>query len=232
MVLGMATAGKPSRLRRSANDRVSSPPIGISASRPRWLSTRMAWPVQSTLPSSRATRSAARTKAGTSSGLTATGLVRELCSIVPPVRSILRTASWSSFTVKAADVAGSSGSMPMTLAQPRRRPTTSMPWSAARLTTALIATFRPGTSPPPVRMPMRATCAMCPPGRRRFSRAARLLMCAARANLSRCATPRGGYRSLRHGDAIAHDPAPPAGPVAAGRRPAADGGLPPGSTTP
>src|SRR4051812_17678534 len=34
-------------------------------------------------------------------------------------------------------------------------PSTSQPVSAARLTTALMQGLRPGTSPPPVRMPMR-----------------------------------------------------------------------------
>ena len=40
-------------------------------------------------------------------------------------------------------------------AQPRRSPITSWPSCTTRLTTALMHGFRPGTSPPPVRMPIR-----------------------------------------------------------------------------
>jgi hypothetical protein len=40
-------------------------------------------------------------------------------------------------------------------AQPRRRPIISHGSSSIRQTKALMAALRPGTSPPPVRMPMR-----------------------------------------------------------------------------
>ena len=54
----------------------------------------------------------------------------------------------------AATDAGSSGSHPSRPAQPRRIPTTSWPSSVARSVAALMHAFRPGTSPPPVRMPI------------------------------------------------------------------------------
>ena len=111
--------------------------------------------MQSTVPSGVATRSSARTHAGTSSGLTLAGLMREVCRMVPPVRSMVRTESRVRGMVHSPSALGSSGLICTTLNQPRRRPTTSMSCCSARLTTALIATFRPGTSPPPVRIPIR-----------------------------------------------------------------------------
>ena len=54
---------------------------------------------------------------------------------------------------------GSSGSYSSSAAQPRRKPITSCPSCATRLTTALMQGLRPGTSPPPVRIPIRIASA-------------------------------------------------------------------------
>ena len=71
------------------------------------------------------------------------------------MRSIVRTTDGvSSWNHSDAD-AGSSGSCWSSAAQPRRSPTTSCPSCATRLTTALMHGLSPGTSPPPVRIPMR-----------------------------------------------------------------------------
>src|SRR3954447_2783087 len=47
-------------------------------------------------------------------------------------------------------------------AQPRRSPTTSYPSSSIRQTNCWMAAFKPGTSPPPVRMPTRLVIAAPP----------------------------------------------------------------------
>src|SRR3990172_6225151 len=70
-------------------------------------------------------------------------------------------------------VAGVSGvvSPPITPAQPLRNPTTSKPCTPiAERTAARIAAFRPGASPPAVRMPMRFTDQTLPGGPSRASR--------------------------------------------------------------
>ena len=46
--------------------------------------------------------------------------------------------------------------------QPCRMPTTSSPRSSARRVTARITAFRPGQSPPPVRMPIRIVAMLAP----------------------------------------------------------------------
>ena len=58
-------------------------------------------------------------------------------------------------TVCVAADEGSAGSSSRRPAQPRRIPTISWPSPTARLVAALMQAFSPGTSPPPVRMPMR-----------------------------------------------------------------------------
>ena len=104
-----------------------------------------------------AARCERRDAAGTSSARTRLGFVRDVCRNVPPVRSIVRTvAGVSVWNHRAAD-AGSSRSCCRSPAQPRRRPTTSCPSCATRLTTALMHGLSPGTSPPPVRIPIRMT---------------------------------------------------------------------------
>ena len=61
--------------------------------------------------------------AGTSAAFTRAGLVRELCSTVPPLRSIVRTTPGSRGTRHEATDAGSSGLHSSSPAQPRRMPT-------------------------------------------------------------------------------------------------------------
>ena len=78
-----------------------------------------------------------------------------------PERSIVRTAAGSSDTTFAATLTGSSGSTCSRPPHPRRMPTISWPAdAAARSTTALMLAFRPGTSPPPVRIPMLHGCSL------------------------------------------------------------------------
>src|SRR5689334_22320277 len=68
---------------------------------------------------------------------------------------MVRTSALVRGWTHSAEPAGSSGLKLSRPPQPRRMPTTSMPASIARVTTALIHGLRPGTSPPPVRMPIR-----------------------------------------------------------------------------
>ena len=75
--------------------------------------------------------------------------------MVPPVRSMPRTPSRLSASVLAAMLAGSAGSIPITPSQPRRKPSTSQPRSSAESTTERMQALRPGTSPPPVKIPIR-----------------------------------------------------------------------------
>src|SRR3972149_3147681 len=83
------------------------------------------------------------------------GLVRDVCSHVPPVRSIVRTIARFSSIAFAAIVSGCSRLMLTNPPQPCRRPTAWSPSSSARFTRALMHGFKPGTSPPPVRIPTR-----------------------------------------------------------------------------
>ena len=67
----------------------------------------------------------------------------------------LRTDAGSRGTRFSAIEVGSSGLVAISPPHPRRMPTTVWPASATRLTAALMLGLSPGTSPPPVRMPMR-----------------------------------------------------------------------------
>src|SRR3954471_7451692 len=75
--------------------------------------------------------------------------------MVPPIRSMPRTPSRVSGRLLAAIVAGSPGSMARTPSQPRRKPTTSQPRSSAERVIERMQGLSPGTSPPPVRIPIR-----------------------------------------------------------------------------
>ncbi len=152
MVFGIAITGTPSSCIRRAYERVSSPPIGISTSMASDSMTRSAWSVKSNGPSPLARPARC---AGTSPGRTRLGFVRDVWRNVPPVRSIVRTTDGvSGWNHSDADV-GSSGSWWSSAAHPRRSPTTSWPSCATRLTTDLMHGLSPGTSPPPVRIPIR-----------------------------------------------------------------------------
>ena len=125
IVFGTPTAWTPKAPRRSATPRVSSPPTATSASTPR--AARLS-----------------RTCSGPPS--TVKGLVRDVPRIVPPWARMSRQRATSSSTCSSS----------MTPFQPSRKPITSSPcerWAVS--TTARIAAFSPGQSPPPVRIPMR-----------------------------------------------------------------------------
>src|SRR5690349_6071618 len=66
-----------------------------------------------------------------------------------------RTLSRESGRLLAANDAGSLGSISSKPCHPRRKPTTSQPRSSALSVTDRMQALRPGTSPPPVRMPIR-----------------------------------------------------------------------------
>src|ERR1017187_788522 len=83
------------------------------------------------------------------------GLVLELCRSVPPVRSMVRVFSRLNGSRYRVRLAGSRRSTCVSPSQPRRIPITSQPISLPRYTTDLMTELRPGTSPPPVRMPIR-----------------------------------------------------------------------------
>src|ERR1022692_2098121 len=92
--------------------------------------------------------------AGTADFFTLLGLVRELCRKVPPVRPLLLTVS-SDSTWKLSLLSYSlSRTMSTSPAHPRRRPITWYLSRSALMVTARIAGFKPGTSPPPVRIPI------------------------------------------------------------------------------
>src|SRR5262245_36173043 len=85
--------------------------------------------------------------------LSASGLVRELPSIVPPRGRIPRTACTSSGIVSP-----SSGPR-----HPSRNPVNSYPYSCVpRRTSALMTAFSPGQSPPPVSTPTRMGATLVP----------------------------------------------------------------------
>src|SRR5688500_5337696 len=66
-----------------------------------------------------------------------------------------RTPSRVKAKLLAATLTGSPGSMSSTPCQPRRKPVTSQPRSSADKVIERIQALRPGTSPPPVRIPIR-----------------------------------------------------------------------------
>src|SRR5512139_961258 len=74
--------------------------------------------------------------------------------MVPPIRSIPRTLSRVRGRLFAAIEAGSPGSISRKPCQPRRNPITSQPRSSADKVTERMQGFNPGTSPPPVRIPI------------------------------------------------------------------------------
>ncbi len=91
---------------------------------------------------------------GTRSNLTLLGFVREVCRNVPPVRPARLTISsvngWKLLLLSASF----SRMVSTSPAQPRRMPITLYPSRIARMVTARIAGLSPGTSPPPVRIPI------------------------------------------------------------------------------
>src|SRR6266581_3436957 len=131
MVLGTTTTATPRSYRAVAAPSVSSPPIATSASTPR--------PARLSLIRSTPDRPPA-------DALSASGLVREVPSIVPPRGRIPRTACTSSGMVSP-----SSGPR-----HPSRNPVHSYPYSCVpRRTSARMTAFSPGQSPPPVSTPTR-----------------------------------------------------------------------------
>src|SRR6266540_3416030 len=105
-------------------------------------------------PAARRPRSVASRNAGRRASAIFRGLVREVCRIVPPVRSIARVLTRSSGRTYSGS-GSRPGRMCVSPCHPRRMPSTSYPSSVDRYTTLLMTGFRPGTSPPPVRMPIR-----------------------------------------------------------------------------
>jgi hypothetical protein len=82
------------------------------------------------------------------------GRVRDECKNVPPVRPALSTMS-SVRTIKQALLSAFLSRISSVIpAHPRRSPITLYPSLFARIVTARMAGFKPGTSPPPVRIPM------------------------------------------------------------------------------
>ena len=74
------------------------------------------------------------------------GWNRAVPSMVPPLGSMFRMM----------DRVNGKKSPSTTPRQPLRKPSTESPYSSsARFTTALMAAFNPGQSPPPVKTPMR-----------------------------------------------------------------------------
>src|SRR6185436_5459357 len=155
MVLGMPMTGTPSRWRRRANDRVPSPPTATRLSSRRNWSTCSTASVRSTLPSGPGGGAMLFRCSGTLSAWTSAGLIRELWSTVPPLRSMVRVLATVSGMSHSELSAPWKGTVWSSAAHPRRSPRTSYPASAIRTTSCLIAAFRPGTSPPPVRIPTR-----------------------------------------------------------------------------
>ena len=89
-------------------------------------------------------------------------LVLDVCRNVPPVRPALFTIS--SVNSKKLPELSYCGSRTMSIKppQPLLIPITLYPSRKARIVTALIAGFKPGTSPPPVRIPMIPLFFCCP----------------------------------------------------------------------
>ena len=143
--------GRPPRAcagRRTACRRRRS---GSSTSIPWLSSTRRTCSVTSTVPSP--DLGSAR-NAGTSSGFTLAGFIRDVCRNVPPLRSTVRTwlaPSGSKLSLERGGIVGVCRTSPC---QPRRMPTISWLSSCANMTAALMHALRPGTSPPPVRIPI------------------------------------------------------------------------------
>src|SRR5437899_1191999 len=83
------------------------------------------------------------------------GSVREVPRIVPPSARIRAASRGRS---------GRGAASPRRPAQPSAMPKTSCPRELARSTTARMAAFRPGASPPPVRTPIRTVTREVPAG--------------------------------------------------------------------
>src|SRR4051812_25079931 len=90
-----------------------------------------------------------------SPSLSVRGSRRDVWRMVPPARSMPRTPSRVRPIEWAAMLAGSPGSIRITPSQPRRNPITSQPSASAESTTERMQALRPGTSPPPVNIPIR-----------------------------------------------------------------------------
>ena len=134
--------------------------MGMRKSMPRNSRFRSTAGVRSLIPSEYESRRWSGTRALGSRD----GLVRDVCRNVPPVRPARLTASSVSSTTCAPLSASGSGIRSTSPAQPRRMPSTRYPSRRARTVTARIAGLSPGTSPPPVRMPMvPLTVVICTP---------------------------------------------------------------------
>ena len=125
IVLGTPTVAKPASCIAAATLSVSSPPIATSASMPLRRNMRIAVATPSLIFS---------------------GLVRDVPRMVPPNGRIPRTS--------CAVISRISPSSRQP-AHPFWTPLTWCPSWNARRATARMAAFRPGASPPPVRIPIR-----------------------------------------------------------------------------
>jgi len=95
------------------------------------------------------------------------GSSRDVCNIVPPIRSMLLTAARFSGTLFSATDAASVGSRAKTPSHPRLSPITSHPRSSAESVMARMHALSPGTSPPPVKTPIFNLATPSPEGPRR-----------------------------------------------------------------
>ena len=126
IVFGIPISGMPAEWRTDENESVSSPPIVTRWLRPRCsMVSRTCW-VRSYTPSEvwRSATVAGSSQGGSAEARILRGFVRELWSIVPPVRSIVRVLLRSRIRTYSG-----SGSGPrrwwVRPSQPRRMPTTS-----------------------------------------------------------------------------------------------------------
>ena len=136
IVFGTEITGTPSEARCAEKRKVPSPPSVTITSTPAASITRMTCAVRSP-------------------PATVRGSVREVWRMVPPARSMPRTRWRVSATVAVARLLGSLGSASRSPCHPRRKPTASHPRSSAPRATARMHALSPGTSPPPVRTPIR-----------------------------------------------------------------------------
>src|SRR3989304_60979 len=121
----------------------------------RCSSTFLMCGVQSTRPSTIfEAKSADMRNLGSSVALTLPGFVRDVWRNVPPLLSIVRVFFLSRRRTLCPSLSGSKRLYSSNPPHPRRMPMTSAPLSIARYTTPLIHGFNPGTSPPPVNIPI------------------------------------------------------------------------------